>query len=108
MIPELQQIVTDKSKTSFVHFVHKSRYSAFYGTNLEQYLGLGDDGLKEKVTEVELVGVCTNICCFFTAEELVNRDVPVIAYQGGMASFDPLAHRYALEQMKSVLGIKVV
>lgn len=108
LIPELQQIVNDELKTDRIHLVRKNRYSAFHGTELDQLLGLSPGSSKEKVAEVELVGVCTNICCFFTAEELANRDVPVTAYQEGMASFDQTAHQYALEQMKSVLGVKVV
>ena len=58
--------------------------------------------------EVELVGVCTNICCYFTAEELANRDVSTKVYAEGVASFDQEAHKFALEQMRSVLGVEVV
>ncbi|HBT46922.1 MAG TPA: cysteine hydrolase [Peptococcaceae bacterium] len=108
LIPELKEILSAYEGTGRVYFVKKNRYSAFYGTNLENLLGLTPGSDRERVTEVELVGVCTNICCFFTAEELANRDVPVVAYAKGMATFDPEAHKFALEQMASVLGIKVV
>lgn len=108
LIPELKKIISPYEATGQVHFLKKSRYSAFYGTNLDKWLGLTTGSNKERVAEVELVGVCTNICCFFTAEELANRDIPVVAYAKGMASFDPEAHKFALEQMRSVLGIKVI
>lgn len=108
LIPEFKEIISAYEGTGRVHFLKKNRYSAFFGTDLDDWLGLTPGSNKEKVVEVELVGVCTNICCFFTAEELANRDIPVIAYAKGMASFDPEAHKFALEQMRSVLGIKVV
>ncbi|HHY93352.1 MAG TPA: cysteine hydrolase, partial [Firmicutes bacterium] len=90
-----------------VLFLRKSRYSAFFGTKLDEYLGLTAGAERPRVDEVELVGVCTNICCFFTAEELANRDVPTRAYSAGLASFDPAAHAFALEQMRAVLGVRV-
>ncbi|MGI9953526.1 isochorismatase family cysteine hydrolase [Moorellaceae bacterium AZ2] len=108
LIPEFKEIISPYEGIGQVYFLKKNRYSAFYGTELEKILGLTPGSSKERVAEVELVGVCTNICCFFTAEELANRDIPVVAYAQGMASFDPEAHKFALEQMRSVLGIKVV
>lgn len=106
LVPELQELVADKF-TDQVHFVEKNRYSAFFGTDLEEFLGLVPNSYRSRVDQVELVGVCTNICCYFTAEELANRDVPTTVYAQGVASFDQKAHEFALEQMQSVLGIKV-
>jgi nicotinamidase/pyrazinamidase len=77
----------------------KQRYSGFYGTDLEEQL--------EIYGEAHLVGVCTNICVFFTAEELCNRDIKTIVYKDGVASFDAAAHEYALKEMASVLGAEV-
>jgi len=108
LIPELKEVIQPYQGTGKIHFLKKSRYSAFFGTDLETWLGLAPGSPKKKVDEVELVGVCTNICCFFTAEELANRDIPVTAYAEGMASFDVTAHTFALEQMRTVLGIRVV
>ena len=79
------------------HMILKQRYSAFYQTNLEEKL-VGID-------EVVLVGVCTNICVLFTAEELCNRDKRVIVYKDAVASFDKKAHENALAEMKNVLGV---
>ena len=106
LIPELQELISDQA-AGLVYFVEKNRYSAFYRTGLEEYLGLTGGSTRKRVDEVELVGVCTNICCYFTAEELANRDVPTRVYAKGIASFDQEAHRFALEQMRSVLGVEV-
>jgi len=107
LIPELQELL-DEQVTDRVHFVEKNRYSAFYRTDLEEYLGLASGSTGRPVDEVELVGVCTNICCYFTVEELANRDVPTKVYAKGVASFDQEAHIFALEQMQSVLGVEVI
>lgn len=107
LIPELQELIQDQTADQ-VHFVEKNRYSAFFRTDLEEYLGLSGAGQRQSVHEVDLVGVCTNICCYFTTEELANRDVPVRVYAQGVASFDQEAHLFALGQMQSVLGVDVV
>lgn len=106
LVPELKALA-DSAASGQVLLLPKSRYSAFFGTPLEEYLGLTPGAERPRVDEVELVGVCTNICCFFTAEELANRDVPTRAHACGMASFDPEAHAFALAQMKKVLGLSV-
>lgn len=83
-------------------YLPKTRYSGFYGTNLEELLE------KEKPEIVEVVGVCTNICVLYTVEELANRDYNVVVYKQGVASFDTEAHQWALKQMETVLGAKVI
>lgn len=82
--------------------VPKRRFSAFFGTDLDLHLReLG-------VAELVLVGVCTNICVFFTAADARMRGYGVTVLRDGVASFDAEAHRFALEQMEKVLGAKVV
>ncbi len=73
--------------------IPKRRYSAFFGTDLSL---------------IELVGVCTNICVFFTAADARNLAYPVTVNAGRVASFDENAHKFALQQMESVLGVTVV
>lgn len=81
--------------------IPKRRYSAFFGTDLDLYLR--ELGVKELV----LVGVCTNICVYFTALDARMLGYEVTVLRDGVASFDEEAHRFALEQMKSVLGVKL-
>ncbi|QRN84983.1 cysteine hydrolase [Clostridia bacterium] len=85
--------------------IHKKRYSAFYGTQLEDIL---DSLRKGKDLTVHVVGVCTNICVLYTVEELRNRDIRTVVYREGVASFDEAAHEFALTQMESVLGAELV
>ena len=80
----------------------KKKYFDFFTPELDQTLRrLAPD-------VVELVGVCTNICIFFAAEELRKRDYRVRVYERGVASFDEEAHRFALDQLRKVLAVEVV
>ncbi len=82
--------------------IKKTRFSAFYKTNF-------DDLIKElDLDEFEVVGVVTNICVLFTVEELRNRDLKVRVHEKGVRSYDDELHRFALRQMKEVLGVEVV
>lgn len=79
--------------------IFKQRYSSFYNTDLEDII--------KDYDEFHIVGVCTNICVLYTVEELCNRDLKVILYEKGVASFDPEAHDFALRQIKDVLGATI-
>ncbi len=82
--------------------VKKTRFSAFYKTNFE-------DLIKELgIDEFEVVGVVTNICVMFTVEEIRNRDIPVRVHEKGVTSYDEELHRFAIRQMKEVLGAEIV
>jgi len=84
------------------HVVAKATLSSFYKTRLEGLLArLAPD-------EVEVVGVCTNICIYSAVADLVVRGYRVRVPRRGVATFDARAHEFALEQMASVFGAKVV
>ncbi len=82
--------------------VYKRRYSAFFGTDLD--LTLREMG----VTELELAGVCTQICILYTAADarMLNYDVTV--RKECVDSFDKEAHEFALNEMEKTLGVKVL
>lgn len=82
--------------------VEKTRYSAFYGTELEKILR------ERGVAEVHVVGVCTSICVMDTVGDLRNRDYPVVVYRDGVADFDREAHRFSLGRMEKIYGARVV
>ncbi len=88
--------------------IHKTRYSAFFGTELEDVLArLGTD-------EVHIVGFCTDICVLHTTADLRNRDYDVIVHRDGVETFNTPGHdnedvnRWALSHIESILGAKVV
>ncbi|MDP7036026.1 MAG: isochorismatase family cysteine hydrolase [Planctomycetota bacterium] len=96
VVPELMPYVTDDN------LIPKSRYSGFFRTDLESRIQEIDP------TCVEVCGVCTQICVFFTVEELRNRFYPTRVLSDLVASFDPQAHLHALSQMEQVLGAEIV
>ncbi len=82
--------------------IRKSRFSAFYNTNLDQILS------EKKVTEVHVVGVCTSICVMDTVGDLRNRDYEVKVHAQGVADFDPEAHEYSLKRMEKTYGAQII
>ncbi len=82
--------------------IYKRRYSAFYGTDLD--LTLRELG----VTELELAGVCTQICILYTAADARMRQYDVTVRKNCVASFDVKAHEFALIEMAETLGVKVI
>jgi nicotinamidase/pyrazinamidase len=82
--------------------IDKTRYSGFYGTNLESVLeNINPD-------EVHVVGVCTSICVMDTVGGLANRDYRVIVHGKGVADFDNEAHKFSLSRMKNLYGAEIV
>lgn len=85
-----------------MHFIDKTRYSAFAGTDLE--LRLRERGIEE----LHLVGVCTDICVLHTAVDAYNRSYRIVVHADGVQSFNPDGHEWALRHFKSTLGAKVM
>jgi len=96
IIPELSEFVARGT------LIPKRRYSAFFETDLEQRLA------ELKPDKLIVVGVCTDICVMHTVADARNRDYPVEVVRAAVASFDPEAHRFALQHMEKILGAKIV
>ena len=94
IIPELSGYAGD--------VIPKKRYSAFYGTDLEQRLA------ELKPEKVIVCGVCTDICVMHTTADARNRDYPVEVPADCVATFDTEAHRFALQHMENILGARLV
>jgi len=93
VIPELMEFADG--------IIPKNRYSAFYGTNLDQRLA------ELRPDKIIMTGVCTNICILYSAADARYRQYEVEVPADCVATFDPAAHEFALNQMESVLGVKV-
>ncbi len=93
VIPELQEFADE--------IIPKRRYSAFFETNLDARLK------KLKPDRIIVVGDCTNICVLYTVADARNRDYAVEVPAECVTTFDPEAHKFALHQLKTVLGAEV-
>jgi nicotinamidase/pyrazinamidase len=91
-----------------VAVIEKTRYSAFFRTNLENIL------VRLGANEVHMVGFCTDICVLHTTADLRNRDYDVVVYRDGVETFSSPGHdhedvnRWALAHIEHILGARVV
>lgn len=96
------KIIEDLDVKDDDKIIVKRRYSAFFGTDLDLYLR------ENKVDEIFLAGVCTNICVLYTAADARNLAYKVNIYKDGVASFDEEAHNFALKEAKNTLGCLII
>ena len=95
------RIIDELTPNDGEHVLPKTRYSGFYGTDLEEVLAaFGPE-------EVEVVGVCTSICVMDTVGGLANRDYRTTVFAAGVADFDAEAHRFALQRMERLYGARI-
>jgi nicotinamidase-related amidase len=97
----LKDVYEENKYRSNVVLMDKTRYSSFAGTDLE--IKLRERG----ITEVHLVGVCTDICVLHTAIDAYNKGFKIVAYQEATASFNQAGHEWALGHFSSSLGALV-
>jgi len=84
------------------HLVHKTTYSGFYQTDLNQILQ------NLQIKELLITGCVTNICILYSAADAVMRGYHVSVPRDCVAALDPAAGRFAMEQMEQVLGVKAI
>lgn len=84
-----------------VYWMDKTRYSAFAGTDLELKLR------ERHITEVHLVGVCTDICVLHTAVDAYNKGFKVVIYKEAVASFNQVGHEWALGHFEGSIGAEI-
>lgn len=95
------QEVYDEHKEK-IHWMDKTRFSAFAGTDLELLLRA------RGITELHLVGVCTDICILHTSVDAYNKGFKIVIHEQGVASFDPAGHAWALRHFENTLGAKII
>jgi len=97
----LLAVYDENKQRENVVYMDKTRYSAFAGTDLE--IKLRERG----ITEVHLVGVCTDICVLHTAIDAYNKGFKIVVYRDAVASFSPAGHEWALGHFEQSLGAMV-
>lgn len=94
--------VSDAVKKYANEFWDKTRYSAFYGMDLDGFL------IRHRVQNVGIVGIETHTSVLFTAEELRNRGYEVSVVEPCVMSRDDYLHGYAISLMKNFLGVRII
>ncbi len=92
------EIVDDLTPEPGDRVVDKTRYSAFYDTNLEQQLR------ELQIEAVIVCGVTTNVCVESTVRDAFFRDIRVIVPSDGTAAVSRELHEGALEDFRYSFG----
>ncbi|MED2973134.1 cysteine hydrolase family protein [Fictibacillus sp. B-59209] len=98
---ELADSLTAQEKIN-IYWMDKTRYSAFAGTNLDLKLR------ERNITELHLVGVCSDICVLHTAIDAYNKGYKIVIHEDAVQSFNSEGHQWALQHFTNVLGAKVI
>jgi len=95
------EVVEELAPAPGDHVLKKKRYSAFYGTGLDDLLGeLG-------VRHLVLTGTVTNICVFVAAIEALMRGFRVTVPSDGVHALNDDDQETALDQIERVFGGEV-
>ncbi|MFQ1012885.1 cysteine hydrolase family protein [Gilliamella apicola] len=99
---DLHQLYQKNKNSTNIYWINKRHYSAFCGTDL-------DLRLRERhITEIHLIGVCTDICILHTAVDAYNLGYKIVIHQNAVASFDPIGHQWALKHFQNTLGATLI
>ncbi|MGC8229522.1 cysteine hydrolase family protein [Pseudobacillus badius] len=98
----LEEVYQQHKESEQLYYMDKTRYSAFAGTDL-------DIRLRERgITEIHLVGVCTDICVLHTAMDAFNKGYSITIHRDAVASFNQTGHEWALRHFQDCLAAKVI
>ncbi|MFX0094856.1 MAG: isochorismatase family protein [Candidatus Hodarchaeota archaeon] len=91
--------ITSALETNNRIIITKNKYSAFYGTNLEEIL-------KEKeIEQVIITGVMTHLCCETTARDAFMRDFEIFFVLDATATYNEQLHRGTLRAISHGFGV---
>jgi nicotinamidase/pyrazinamidase len=96
---EIIDTLTEYKKNALI--LHKHTLSIMYKT------GLGPVLRKLKPAEIEIVGVCTDICDLFAVYELRIRRYKVVVSEQGVLPLYPDKQKLFLDYFRDVLGAKI-
>ncbi|NLO06510.1 MAG: cysteine hydrolase [candidate division WS1 bacterium] len=95
------QVIDELKPRDGDYVLPKRRYSAFFQSELLLAL------LECNVTDIEITGVCTNICVMYTAADAISYGFHVTVFPERVAALDEQSHEIGLQQMEEVLGVEV-
>lgn len=98
----LAEFYEENKYSEKVLYMDKTRYSAFAGTNLDIWLR------ERGVTDLHLIGVCTDICVLHTAVDAYNKGYKITVHKEAVASFNQAGHEWALGHFKGSLGATIL
>lgn len=85
-----------------IYWMDKTRFSALAGTDLDMQLRA------RHISELHIVGVCTDICVLHTAVDAYNKGYDIVIHEKGVASFNEAGHHWALNHFEQTLGATII
>jgi len=82
--------------------IPKKRFSGFFETDLDRVLS------ERGIDTLVITGVLTNICVLYTATDAYQRGYRVIVPADSVATIDDEMQRFALRQLKEVVGAEII
>ncbi|MBI5843656.1 MAG: cysteine hydrolase [Deltaproteobacteria bacterium] len=104
IIKEIKELLDEGD---WYDIIEKTRYSGFYGTNLEETLNRMGIPPGIPGNPVEVAGVCTSICVMDTVGDLINRHIHSIVQKSLVADFNPEAQSAAFSRMRDIYGATI-
>lgn len=98
----IEQAYKALAHTGRIKKVNKTKYDAFFRTDLEEELK------QSGADEVEVAGVCTSICVNATVGAATFRGYPVTVRRSSVADFDQEKHDIFLEHMAAIYKANIV
>lgn len=97
----LSEIETNLAPKNSDIVIRKTRYSAFYGTDLETFLR------NKNVKSLVITGVMTHLCCESTAREAFMRDYEVYFAVNGTATQNEELHLSSLRTLSNGFSVPI-
>ena len=94
-----KQLIANNDKFTYLP---KTRYSAFFGTTLDAQLRA------RNITELTIVGVCTDICVLHTVIDAVYAGYQVNVAGDCCATIMEHGQEWSLNHMQNCLGVKII
>lgn len=94
--------VKENQNNPHLYVYSKNHYNSFANTNLDNYLR------ERNISELHLVGVCTDICVLHTAVAAYDLNYHVSIHSDAVATFTPNGQEWALAHFKNALGFTVI
>jgi len=63
---------------------------------------------EREITELHLIGVCTDICVLHTAVDAYNKGFEIVIHKNAVASFNQTGHEWALSHFEQTLGATII
>ncbi len=95
------EIINDLLPLEHEIIIRKTRYSAFYGTELEDIL------TRKMAKSVVICGVATHLCCETTSREAFIKDFEVYFVVDGTASQTEELHLSSLKTLSNGFAIPI-